>query len=441
MNWLLLGLCLAAPARANDAAVSTQAATDSRYTLHYQATVIENGDARFAAPYSGPNSLQPSPQRAVSVTSTLFMGMRFIPGTEVYLNPELSGGRGISGATGVAGQMNGEIYRVGDAAPVVSTARLFVRQVFGFGGETEKIDDGLNQVAGTAATRRLTVVAGKFSLVDYFDANAYSHDPRSQFLNWTLMSPGAWDYPADTRGYTWGAMAEWHQPEWAARAAFVAEPKQANQLDLDRRVGRANGSVVEGEHQLHFIGGRKGAARLLVYVNQSDMGNYDQAIANAARAGGIPNVVSTRKYGRTKYGFSFNADQELTDSLGGFARGSWSDGRNETWAFTEVDASEALGVEWKPARWGRADDRWGAAFVSNELSGPHRRYLADGGYGFLLGDGALRYGPEMIAETYYRFPVREHLFVSPDYQFVVNPGYNRDRGPAQVWALRVHAEF
>ncbi|MFI5348746.1 MAG: carbohydrate porin [Elusimicrobiota bacterium] len=451
---VLLLACLAVSARADVSAVASVPAGGSpadasapgiripdRYTLHFQATVVEDGDARLKAPYSGPNSMQPNPQRAVSVTSTLFMGMRLVPGTEVYLNPELSGGRGISGALGVAGQTNGEIYRVGDAAPVVSTARLFLRQVVGFGNETEKIDDGVNQVAGTAATHRLTFVAGKFSLVDYFDANAYSHDPRSQFLNWTLMSPGAWDYPADTRGYTWGLMTEWHSPEWAVRGAFVAEPKQANQLDLDRRIGRANGSVIEGEHELHLIDGRKGTARLLGYLNQSDMGNYNQAIFNGAQTGTAPNVVSTRKYGRVKYGFSFNVDQELTDTLGGFARASWSDGRNESWAFTEVDASEALGVEWKPARWGRPDDRWGAALVSNELSGPHRRYLANGGLGFLLGDGALHYGPELIAETYYRFPLREHLFVSPDYQFIVNPGYNQDRGPVQVWALRVHAEF
>lgn len=442
MLFALLGLCLASPTRADGLAVSSSPVTSpGRYTLHFQATVIEDGDARFTAPYSGPNSIQPNPQRAVSATSTLFMGMRLAPGTEVYLDPELSAGRAISGGLGLAGAANGETYRIGDPAPVVSTARLFVKQTFGFGSETERIDDGPNQVEGIAATRRLTVVAGKFSLADYFDANAYAHDPRSQFMNWTLMSAGAWDYPADTRGYTWGLMTEWRDPRWAVRGAFVAEPKQANQLDLDRRIGRANGSVIEGEHQLHLIDGRKGAARLLGFLNQADMGNYEEAIFNGAQTGTTPNIVSTRKYGRVKYGFSFNADQELTDSLGGFARASWSDGRNETWAFTEVDASEALGFEWKPARWGRPDDRWGAAVVSNELSGPHRRYLANGGDGFLLGDGALHYGPELIAETYYRFPVREHLFASPDYQLIANPGFNRDRGPVQVWALRVHAEF
>jgi high affinity Mn2+ porin len=365
------------------------------------------------------------------------MGARLRPGTEVYVNPELSGGGGDSGARGVAGFPNGETFRIGDARPVLYAARLYVRQVFGFGSETEKLDDGPNQVAGTAAARRLTVVAGKFGLADFFDANAYAKDPRSQFMNWTLMAAGAWDYPADTRGYTWGLMTEWRQPEWSVRGAAVAEPKVANQLDMDRNLGRAHGFVVEGELPSRLSDGRKGAARLLVFLNEAHMGNYDQALAQP----GTPDVTKTRAYGRTKYGISFNGDQELTDTLGGFARASWSDGRNETWTFTEVDASESFGAEWKPSRWGRAQDRWGAAVVANELSGPHRRYLSNGGYGFLIGDGGLHYGPEMIAETYYRVPVRDGLFVSPDYQFLVNPGYNRSRGPAQVWAVRVHAEF
>lgn len=430
-------LCLAASARAGEPA----AAVPSRYTLHYQATVIDQGHARFSAAYTGPNSLQPAPESATSVTSTLFMGALLRPGTEVYLNPELSGGGGDSGARGVAGFPNGETFRIGDARPALYTARLYLRQVFGFGAETEKLEEGVNQVADVVAARRLTAVAGKFALGDFFDANAYAHDPRGQFMNWTLMGAGAWDFPADTKGYTWGAMLEYREPAWAVRGAIVAEPKSANQLDMDRRVGRANGSVLEGEHELHLIEGRRGTLRALAFLNQADMGNYNEAVANAARTGAVPSVVSTRKYGRTKYGFSLNADHELTDALGGFARASWNDGRNETWAFTEVDASESFGVEWKPARWGRAQDRWGLGAVANELSNPHRNYLTNGGVGFMVGDGALHYGPELIAETYYRFPVREHLFVTPDYQFLVNPGYNRARGPVSVWAVRVHAEF
>ncbi|HXS99041.1 MAG TPA: carbohydrate porin [Elusimicrobiota bacterium] len=408
-----------------------------RFSVHYQATVIDQGDARFTAPYSGPNSLRPDPESATSATSTLFLGARLRPGTEVYANPELTAGSGLSGSRGVAGFPNGETFRIGESAPTVYAARLYLKQMFGLGGETEALAEGPNQVADAVAARRLTVVAGKFGLADYFDGNAYAHDPRSQFMNWTLMAAGAWDYPADTRGYTWGLMLEYREPEWAVRGAAVAEPKQANMLDFDRRIGRADGSVIEGEHELRLIDGRRGTARLLVYLNQARMGNYDQALARP----GVPDVTATREYGRTKYGASFNADHELTESLGGFTRASWSDGRNETWTFTEVDASQSLGVEWTPARWNRPQDRWGTAAVVNELSSSHRRYLANGGSGFLLGDGALHYGPEMIAETYYRCEVREHLFVSPDYQLLVDPGYNRSRGPVSVWALRVHAEF
>lgn len=410
------------------------------YTLHYQATVIEQGNARFPAGYTGAQSFRPDPQRAVSVTSTLFMGLRVRPGTEVYANPELAGGRGLSDVFGLGGAPNGETYRVGNPQPNVSVSRLFVRQVFGFGSEVETIDDAPNQLAGTAEVRRVTVVAGKFSLPDYFDGNAYSHDPRSQFMNWALMSQGAWDFPADTRGYTWGLMLEYHEPDWSVRGAVVAEPKAANMLDMDRRIGRANGSVIELERD-HELSGRRGAVRLDAFLNQAHMGSYDQALADARRTGATPDVVRAEAYGRTKYGLSLDVDQELAENLGGFARLGWSDGRNETWAFTEVDDSQSMGVEWKPARWGRGQDRWGLAVAVDELAGPHRRYLAAGGSGFELGDGALHYGPEMIAETYYRFPAAERLFVSPDYQLIVNPGYNRARGPVQVWGVRVHAEF
>ena len=370
------------------------------------------------------------------MTSTLFLGARLRPGTELYLNPELSGGRGMSGVLGLAGQPNGETFRIGDPKPAISTARLYLRQVFGLGGGTQALDDGPNQIAETADARRVTVVAGKFSLVDFFDGNAYALDPRSQFMNWALMDSAAWDYPADTRGYTWGLMTEYREPEWSVRGAAAAMPKAANQLDMDRRIGRAHGFVVEGEHRTR-LRDRSGSARLLLFLNEAHMGNYDSALA----APGAPDVTATRAYGRTKYGAAVSADQELADHLGGFTRLSWSDGRNETFVYTEVDASEAVGIEWAPARWGRASDRWGVAAVANELSGPHRRYLAAGGLGFLLGDGALHYGPETILETYYRFSPMAHLWVSPDAQLVFNPGYNRARGPVQIGGLRIHVEL
>lgn len=412
------------------------AVSSAAFSAHFQTTVIDQGHARVRAAYTGANSLQPGAESATSVTSTLFLGARLRSGIEVYLDPELAGGRGISGATGMGGIANGETFRVGDPRPTVHTVRLYLKRVFGLGGGTETLDDGQNQVAGTADARRVTVVAGKFSMADFFDGNTYAHDPRSQFLNWTLMDSGAWDYPADTLGYTWGLMGEYRAPGWSARVAAAAEPKSANQLDMDRRIGRAHGLVAELERKTS-LGGRPGTTRLLAFLNEARMGSYDAALAQP----GTPDVTATRAYGRTKYGAALSADTGLAERLGGFARLSWSDGRDETWAFTEVDASEAFGLEWTPARWGRAQDRWGGALVFDELSGPHRRYLAAGGSGFLLGDGALHYGPEMILETYYRFPLREGLWVSPDAQLIANPGYNRARGPVSIWAVRVHAEL
>ncbi len=413
----------------------------ARFSVHAQATVVDEGDFGFHAPYAGPNSLPNNAQSATSVTSTLFLGARLLPGTEVYLDPELSGGRGIGGAVGLAGFPNGEIYRVGDPQPTLYTARVYVQQRIGFGGGVERIKDDQNQIAATADADRLTIVLGKFALTDFFDDNAYAHDPRTQFLNWTLMGAAAWDYPADTRGYTWGGMVEYHEPDWAVRAAVVAEPRSANGLQLDTRVGRANGSVIEAEHAISLVPGRSGTARVLAYLNQADMGNYDQALAQAAATGAAPNIVATRAYGRTKYGFSFNADQELADGLGAFTRDSWSDGRNESWAFVEVDASESAGLEWTPSALGRPQDKLGAAEVVNELNAPHRRYLADGGQGFMLGDGGLHYGPEAITEIYYRVPLASSLWLTPDYQFFANPAYNRSRGPVQVWSVRVHMEI
>jgi high affinity Mn2+ porin len=437
----VLAPLLASPLRAQEVVSSSSTSASPRYTVHAQATVVEEADANFHAPYSGNLSLSPKHQSTNSVTATLFTGARLCDGLEAYWDPELSGGSGLSSANGLAGFPNGEIYRVGNTEPTISTARLFLQERIGFGGGTEKQEDDQNQLAETLDADRLTFVAGKFALLDYFDNNAYAHDPRTQFLNWVLMGAAGWDYPADTRGYTVGAMTEYRTPSWAVRGAFVAEPKTANGLALDRNIGRANGSVVEAEHALALIDGRKGTARALVYLNKADMGNYDEALSLANQNVTAPSVIATRSQGRTKYGFSFNADQELTDTLGVFTRDSWSDGRNESWAFVEIDESETGGLEWKPAAWGRPNDRLGAAEVFNELDRPHRRYLADGGYGFMIGDGALHYGPEMITEAYYRVALVEHLWVSPDFQLFVNPAYNRDRGPVEVYSLRVHAEF
>jgi high affinity Mn2+ porin len=214
----------------------------------------------------------------------------------------------------------------------------------------------------------------------------------------------------------------------------------ANMLQMDERIGQAHGFVLEGEDAVH-LGEHKGTARLTSFYNQAHMGNYDEAIAQAQATGQTPDVTQTRSYARNKWGFASSDDLQLSDHFGVFSRLSWNDGRNETWAFAEIDSSEVLGLDFKPAAWGRPQDDLGVAEVVNELSGPHRRYLAAGGLGFMLGDGGLHYGPEMITETYYRCQVLKALAVSPDAQLVVNPAYNRSRGPVPIWGVRVHAEF
>jgi high affinity Mn2+ porin len=358
----------------------------------------------------------------------------------VFLNPEVAGGSGLSGARGIAGFVNGETFRIGDPAPQLYLARLYLRQVFNLGGAVENVEDDLNQLAGPHPSRYLAVNVGKFGIADYFDQNSYSHDPRTQFLNWSLMSAGGWDYPANTRGYTVGAVVEYITPHWALRVGSTAMPTTANGPDLDFHYTRAHSETVELTKVYH-LRGHQGTVRLLGFRNVAAMGSYRQAVAQAN--GQQPDVTAARQTDRTKTGFALNAEQEISASVGVFARLSYNDGHNETWAFTEIDHSACLGLTAAGTRWRRPDDRLGTAVAVNGISAAHRAYLAAGGYGFIIGDGALRYAPECIGEVYYSiaFP-RYHSSLSPDYQLVVNPAYNRDRrGPVQVAAVRLHVEF
>ncbi len=411
------------------------------WSIHFQQTVIKQWHSEFSVLYEDTLSLQSRENAKLSLTTTLFIGRRLWKGGAIFFNPEVSGGSGLSGASGVAGALNGETFRVGSAEPVLYLARLFVQQRFALTDETVDDDDDFNQLGGPRPTRYLSVTAGKFSLADYFDQNSYSHDPRTQFLNWSLMSAGGWDYPANTRGYTAGAVLEYIGPGLAVRAASTLLPTYANGPVLDYHYGTAHAETVELTKGYH-LRGHSGTVRLLGYRNVAGMGNYSQAL-NSPYLHDRPNVISTRADGRTKLGFIVNAEQEISPTVGLFARLSYDDGKNETWAFTEIDHSLSLGATSTGARWHRPTDRLGLAAVANGLSPSHRAYLAAGGYGFILGDGALNYGHEFITELYYSidFP-RYHAALSPDYQLVLNPGYNRDRsGPIHVAALRLHVEF
>lgn len=408
------------------------------YSFHFQQTVITQTKPSFSAPYSGQNSLSLANETQSSITTTFFGAARLWKGAEAYFNPELSGGAGLSKTLGVAGFPNGETFRVGSATPAIYIARLYLKQNFEWGTEKDTIENDANQLAGLKSKRYFSIAAGKFGMADFFDGNNFSHDPRSQFMNWALMDNGAWDYPANTRGYVIGLYTELGQPNWTFRFAFTMVTTVPNESIWDQKIGKANTQTLEYEKR-YTLNGQKGTLRLLGFMNNGKFGNYNQAITMNSKA---PNVDTTQAYGRHKYGFGINADQYLTKDFGVFAKTSYNDGHTETWFFTEIDRSVSFGGVLKGSSWKRKDDEVGLAFIGNGLSKPHRDYLAVGGYGFLIGDGKLNYAPEMIAELYYKVNAYQHkLWLTPDYQFIVNPAYNKDRGPVNVFSIRAHVEF
>ena len=407
---------------------------DENDSFHAQSTLAPQFHGPFESPYAGSNSLHSENNLEASLTATVFVGTKLPwPGGQFYINPEATGGGGFNGGVGLAGEPNGEVQKVGTRRITSYVARAFLRQEWGLSGVTEKVEDGLNQIAEARDTTRLTFTLGKMSVLDIFDTNAYAGDPRSQFMNWTLLANAAWDFPADTRGYTWGAALEYIHPRWAVRAGVWQMPEVANGSTLDDDLNNAHGEAVEFEED-HTLGGRPGKVKFLTYVNQARMGVYRDAISQSPAA----DITAVRGPGNVKYGFGLNTEQEFTGDLGGFARLGWNDGKTETFAYTEVDRVVALGLNLKGTRWKRPDDRVGLAGVVNGLSNDHMDYLASGGNGFLLGDGRLNYGTEDIFEGYYLAQVLKCLAVTFDYQHITNPAYNRDRGPVDIYGVRLH---
>jgi high affinity Mn2+ porin len=434
---LSLLLCGPAPAEEPARAGDGEAGGEERAALHYQATVATQYHPSFPARYTGRNSLRPEPESATSVVTDLFLGARLWKGAEACFQPELAGGRGLSSTLGVAAFPSGEVYRVGDPTPTVLPARLFLRQVIGLGGGEVKVEPGPGQLGGRRDRDAVTFTVGKIAATDIVDSNPLSSDPHTRFSSWGLWASAAYDYPADVRGYTWGAAADVTLGPGSVRGGLFLEPTVANGAVLDRRIDRARGLALEGE--LRFApGGRPGAVRVLAFLNQARMGSYRRALEDPSA--GL-DVAATRAPGRTKYGFAASANQELGGALGAFARASWDDGATESWAFTEIDRSLAAGAVQGGAPWGRPRDEAGLAFVVSGLSPAHRAYLAAGGRGFLIGDGALRYGPELLGELFYRLVLGPEVSFVGAYQPVVNPGFNRDRGPAHVFTGRVHVEL
>ncbi len=411
-----------------------------RWNLFYQATSIGQYHGRFHAPYTGTNSLENYPERDVSLTTTLFFTFKLGKNTSFVFDPEIAGGKGISAVTGIANFTNGELPRVASAAPKPYIARLFITHDFSFGEERETITSGENQLAGTKPMNRYSVTVGRFTVTDFFDNNRYTHDPRTQFMGWGTMYNGAWDYPADTRGYTWGWVHELHLRRWSARYASVAEPKFANGLRFDRRLFRDRGDMFEGE-LCYTPGGHPGVVRLLGFLHRTRSGDYGRAIDLANQFSGVPDVIATRRIGTLKYGYGVNVEQEITKNVGVFGRLGWNDGKTEDFAFTAIDRLISTGISVAGARWKRPFDTAATAFTSSGVAAVHAAYLARGGLDFIIGDGRLTYGRESIWESYYSARLFPGFFATLDSQRVANPAFNRDRGPVWVSSLRFHLEI
>jgi len=414
---------------------------NSNWNFHFQNTVIYQYHPSFRAKYSGVNSLNHDAEGPTSITATLYFGVKLWKGATAFFNPEISGGSGFSETRGIAGFPNGEVYRVTDAKPKIYSARLFLKQVFSLSDKYELVEDGINQLPIYMPTSYFAVSAGKFSIMDFFDNNKFCHDPRTQFFNWALMGNAAWDYPANTRGYAYGIVTELVKPHWALRFSSVMVPTTANGAIMDKNILHSRSEALEFEHK-YTIGNQSGTIRLMTFLTEARMGNYRKALEWGEAHHTAPVIDSTNVLGRTKYGFGLNIEHKFSNDLGLFFRASWNDGHNETWVFTEIDRAISAGLQLNGNFWNRNYDKIGLALLANGLSNEHRDYLKAGGYGFIIGDGNLNYQPEIITELYYSYKLKDYpLWISPDYQFIINPAYNKDRGPIHSFGIRAHAEL
>lgn len=433
----LLFLATCAPLAAQDTD------PESPIAVHGQTTWIRQFKPSFQAAYTGPASLQTQREFSYSFTATADIGVRLWRGAQLHLNPEAAEGLPLSRLTGAGGLSNGELQRGAGTTIRSYRARMFIQQRIDMGGAAERVEADFNELGGATTERRWTLTAGLFSLLDFVDPNPYAKDPRQQFTNWSFLAPAGWDYPADARGYTIGAIADYRTPTWAVRFGRAAQPIQSNGANLEHRLSRQYGDFAEGESDLPVrLPGGPLRARLLLFHNHVVGARFDDAIA--AAGGGVPDLAPVRRP-NDKRGWAVTLQAPLGEDQGLFVRASRSDGRVETYAFAEIDQQLAVGAQFT----GRGRDRWGVAYARNGISASHQRYFALGGQTIFVGDGALRAGPEHVAEAYYRWvlpdlaagSVKLRSALSAGVQQLVHPAYNRDRGPVQVWMTRFHADF
>ncbi len=435
---------LEAPGNTSASTLSTggSPASPEDWAIHGQSTFVDQYHPGFASAYRGPNSLDPGSRGDETWDVTAYGGFRPWQGAEIWVNPEVDQGFGLSNTTGLASFSSAEAYKVGAATPYVRVPRLFLRQTIDLGGQTQSIDPDLNVLGGTQTSNHVVLTIGKFSVVDVFDNNKYAHDSRNDFLNWTVVDAGAFDYAADAWGFTYGASAEWYQNWWVLRAGLFDGSRTPNSSALDTTFGAQFQTVLEAEADYSLFG-QAGKAKLLGYWTRARLATFSELLSYFAANpdGNLVDAESIRHL-RNKFGGSLNFEQPITNDVGAFLRASLSDGRTETYDFTDVDRSLSLGVSVVGNRWGRPSDTVGATFVVNNLSKAHKDYFADGGIGVLIGDGRLtNAGPEQIFEAYYSAGIYKGVEVTGDYQLVNHPAYNVDRGPVDIFAIRLHGQF
>jgi high affinity Mn2+ porin len=426
-----------APALGSSGDTSAQP-TSGDWNAHVQTTFLEQATPRFRSPYAGPNSLIGNQGRE-TLTTTAFLGWRVWSGGEIYFNPEMSQGFGLSAAHGLAGFSNGEAQKGGSEFPRIRAQRYFLRQTFGLGGEQEDVPDGPNQLAGKRDINRVTVTIGRIALGDIFDQNAYAHDPRADFMNWALWEAAAYDMPSDLPGFTRGAVVELNRKDWAVRAGAFQVPSEPNSDILNFKT---IATIAEFEER-HTILDQPGKLRVGAFFNRENGGRFNDAFALVALDPtlDINTAIASVRRQNSKYGFYVNLEQQVAKDVGIFARASWNNGRFESMSFTDVDRSVSGGVSIKGSFWGRDNDTIGIGGAVNGISNAHRDFLAAGGLGLLIGDSRLNYRNEAIFESYYAWAVAKGFTWTFDYQFIANPAYNADRGPVSIFATRLHAEW
>ena len=409
-----------------------------RSAVHGQLTNITQKHSRFNSPYSGANSIDPDGRVEETTDLTLFAGLRPWQGAEVWLNPEVDQGFGFNNTLGLAGFPNGGAYKLGSNAPYLRLPRAFIRQTISLGGELQTIEPAANQLGGTRSANNLILTVGKFAVTDIFDTNTYAHDPRADFLNWSIIDSGPFDYAADSWGYTYGGAAEWTQDWFTLRGGVF----QLSEIPNGKVTGVHFGqNALIGEIEVrHQLSGRPGKVKLLAFRNHGNMASYSDATQFGADTAAVPDVSLVRKSG-SRSGLALNLEQEIASDIGAFARVGSNGGDKEAYEFSDINKSISAGLSIKGDRWQRHDDTIAVAFAVNGLSANARDYFAAGGLGILVGDGALNYGSERIFETYYTLRANSHLALTLDFQRIVNPAYNRDRGPVNFVALRAHGEF